>query len=113
MNLFACSVVCVRLVGARARKREGGGTAAAVPSAESRRLFICGVKGEVFHLSIEVIRLFILLFYRGRVVQRGIDYLPEAIFVLCLALIIHAIERVITNPLCKSTRLIVLQLRYP
>ena len=75
-------------------------------------LFICGVKGEVFHLSIEVIRLFILLFYRGRVVQRGIDYLPEAIFVLCLALIIHAIERVITNPLCKSTRLIVLQLRY-
>ena len=25
--MFACSVVCVRLVDARARKREGGGTA--------------------------------------------------------------------------------------
>ena len=27
MNLFACSVECVRLVGAQARKREGDGTA--------------------------------------------------------------------------------------
>ena len=73
---------------------------------------ICGVKCEVFHLSVEVIGLFILPFYYGCVVQRGKDYLPKAILVFRLALTIHAVERIIANALCKSTCLVVLQLRY-